>query len=82
VQPLSETLGLAIHEDEGLTSERSRQELRDTFQGLPANSVACTHGEVIQKLFAGSITCAKGAFWILDRLETGKLIPARYVDVP
>jgi len=82
VRPLATTLGLRIREDERLAPHRTGDELRQTLVQLPANTVVCTHGEVIERLFDGAVTCAKGGFWIIERHDDGRLVPARYVDAP
>jgi phosphohistidine phosphatase SixA len=82
VRPLATTLGLRIREDERLTPHRTRGRLHQTFVQLPADTVVCTHGEVIERLFDGAVTCAKGAFWIVERHDEGRLVPAFYVEAP
>jgi phosphohistidine phosphatase SixA len=80
VLPLAAALGLHVHEDERLTPAASSSDMRGAFREVPADSVVCTHGEVIERLFDGAVTAAKGAFWIVERDRDGRLVPAQYVD--
>ncbi len=82
VRPLAKTLGLTIVEDARLAGRCSGPELRDILQQLPANAVVCTHGEIIEKVFDDPVSCAKGAFWIIERRTGSQLVPALYVDAP
>ena len=52
VEPLAERLGLAVVVDDGrFTPNRSPKAVRKGFTDVGANSVVCTHGEVIAGLF-------------------------------
>ena len=82
VRPLAKTLGLTIVEDARLARRCSGPELRDILQQLLANAVICTHGEIIEKVFDDPVSCAKGAFWIIERRTGSRLVPALYVDAP
>ena len=81
VEPLAEGLGLHVVVDERLRPDCSAGALRETFGDVAANSVVCTHGEVIAQLFDDPVRCAKGAFWIVER-RGNKLIPSLYVEAP
>jgi phosphohistidine phosphatase SixA len=81
VTPLASTLGLEVDEDERLSPGCPAKAVRETFSTMPADSVVCTHGEVIERLFGGAVKCAKGAFWLVERRD-GKLFPTHYVKAP
>jgi phosphohistidine phosphatase SixA len=81
VEPLAEALGLRVLEDESFTPGRSRRAVRKAFGRIAANSVVCTHGEVIAALFDDSRTCAKGAFWVVER-RRNTYIASQYVQAP
>jgi 8-oxo-dGTP diphosphatase len=81
VEPLARALGMHVVEDERFTPNRSAKAVREAFGDSPANSVVCTHGEVITMLFDGTVKCAKGAFWIVERRK-GTFIPTLYVEAP
>jgi len=81
VWPLATTLGLPVREDERL-APNGVGDLRRVLLDVPAETVVCTHGEVIEQLFDGAPTCAKGAFWIVERHADGRLVPAEYVEAP
>jgi phosphohistidine phosphatase SixA len=81
VEPLADRLGLRVVEDERFTPDRSTEAVRKAFVDVAANSVVCTHGEVIAQLFDEPVRCAKGAFWIVDR-RGDTFNPNRYVEAP
>ena len=82
VEPLAKRLGLAVVVDDGrFTPNRSPKAVRKGFTDVGANSVVCTHGEVIAGLFDEPVSCAKGAFWIVER-RGDKFVPSRYVEAP
>ncbi len=51
VEPLARALGLHVVEDERFAPYRSAKAVREAFGESPGNSVVCTHGEVITRLF-------------------------------
>ena len=81
VVPLAERVGLDVVEDERFAPGHSSSSVRKAFGDVAANSVVCTHGEVISQLFDDPVRCAKGAFWIVERCG-GKFIPSHYVEAP
>jgi 8-oxo-dGTP diphosphatase len=81
VEPLAKAIGFRVFEDEGFTPGRSRRDLRKAFSEVAANSVVCTHGEVIAALLNNSAGCAKGAFWVVER-RGDTFIPSQYVEAP
>jgi phosphohistidine phosphatase SixA len=80
VEPLAEAIDLAVVEDDRF-SPNSRAIVRDAFADVAADSVVCTHGEVIVRLLGRQAQCAKGAFWVVERRE-GNFVPLRYVKAP
>jgi 8-oxo-dGTP diphosphatase len=81
VEPLAQTLGLLVAEDNDFTPDRATKAVRAAFAEVPNGSVVCSHGEVIARLFDGGAKCGKGAFWVLERRE-GRFVPLRYVEAP
>jgi len=81
VEPLAQTLGLQVVEDERFAPGRSANAVQQAFCNVRAGSIVCSHGEVITRLFDGTVKCAKGAFWIVERRD-GKFLPVCYVDAP
>ena len=81
VEPLADGLGVHVVEDDRFTPGRSRTAVRKAFSDVAADSVICTHGEVIAQLFDKPVRCAKGGFWMVER-RGDKFIPSRYVEAP
>jgi 8-oxo-dGTP diphosphatase len=81
VEPLAQSLGLPVVEDDDFTPGHSAKTVRAAFSDVPSASVVCTHGEVIARLLGRGTKCAKGAFWIVERRD-GKFVPVRYVEAP
>jgi len=81
VEPLGEALGLRVLEDESFTPGHSRRAVRKGFRDIAADSVVCTHGEVIAALFDEEVRCAKGAFWVVER-RGDTYIASHYVGAP
>jgi 8-oxo-dGTP diphosphatase len=79
VTPLATVLGLDVDEDARFSPDAQAVAVREAFSLVAADSVVCTHGEVIRVLFGGAVKCAKGAFWIVERRD-GSLFPTHYVD--
>jgi 8-oxo-dGTP diphosphatase len=80
VEPLAEAIDLDVVEDDRF-SPTSRAIVRDAFADVAADSVVCTHGEVIVRLLGREAQCAKGAFWVVERRD-GNFFPLRYVKAP
>ena len=81
VEPLAQALELELVEDERFTPDRPAKAVREAFAEVAAGSVVCTHGEVIARLFADRVKCAKGASWVVERRD-GKFVRLRYVEAP
>ena len=67
--------------DDGRFTPDGRARVRTAFGDVPADSVVCTHGEVIAGLFDGQTKCAKGAFWVVERRKRN-FLPVLYVEAP
>ena len=80
VEPLAQAIGLAVVEDDRF-SPTGGAIVRDAFSDVAADSVVCTHGEVIARLLGRQAQCAKGAFWIVERRD-GDFFPLHYVKAP
>lgn len=81
VRPLAEAAGLDIECREELARDASRRDALRLLRELPANSLLCTHREVIERLFDGEVTCEKGGAWLLER-RGRRWIPAAYLPRP
>jgi 8-oxo-(d)GTP phosphatase len=45
----------------------SRREILDLFGELSERTLVCTHREVFERVFRGSVTCEKAGTWIVER---------------
>jgi 8-oxo-dGTP diphosphatase len=81
VEPLAEASGLGIECREGLAPDASRRDVLRLLRGLPADSLLCTHREVIERLFDGDVTCEKGGAWLLER-KGRRWVPVAYLPPP
>jgi 8-oxo-dGTP diphosphatase len=81
VTPLATVLGLGVEEDARFSPSARAVAVREAFSLVAADSVVCTHGEIIRLLLGGAVKCAKGAFWIVERRH-GTLCPTHYVAPP
>jgi len=80
VEPLAEAIDLSVLEDDRF-SPTYPENVRDIFAGVAADSVVCTHGEVIVRLLGKQARCAKGAFWVVERRDCDFFL-VRYVKEP
>jgi 8-oxo-dGTP diphosphatase len=66
VMPLADALGLEVVRHEALTPEAPFEETIMLLETLADATLVCTHGEVIERLFDGSVQCEKGGTWLID----------------
>jgi phosphohistidine phosphatase SixA len=81
VEPLAEARGLGIDCREALAPDAAKRDTLRLLRGLPADSLLCTHREVIERLFDGEVTCEKGGAWLLER-EGRRWVPVAYLPPP
>jgi 8-oxo-dGTP diphosphatase len=81
VRPLAATLDLDVEEHDALRVGADPEERDALLWAVPEHAVLCTHGEVLEQLFEGEVTCEKGGFWVVRR-RAGRLLPLRYVAPP
>ena len=81
VEPLAEARGLGIDCREALAPDASKRDTLSLLRGLPADTLLCTHREVIERLFDGEMTCEKGGAWLLER-KGRRWVPVAYLPPP
>lgn len=81
VEPIARASGLDIECREELAPDASRRDTVTLLAELPATALVCTHREVIERLFAGAVTCEKGGTWLLER-RGRRWVPAVYLPPP
>jgi 8-oxo-dGTP diphosphatase len=67
VRPIAEASGLDIECREVLAPDASKRDVLRLLRELPADTILCTHREVIERLFDGEVTCEKGGTWLIER---------------
>jgi phosphohistidine phosphatase SixA len=78
VRPLAEARGLEIETRDELVPDARLEDIRALLDGLPAESLVCTHREVIERLFCGAVACEKGGSWALER-HASQWLPMEYL---
>ncbi|MDQ3381101.1 MAG: hypothetical protein M3546_12415, partial [Actinomycetota bacterium] len=58
--------------------DSSQESALALLEELPAESLLCTHREVVERLFDGDVQCEKGGAWVLER-HVGRWRPAMYL---
>lgn len=91
VEPLAGRLGLTLEMNESLREGASLEEALALIDGITANAVLCSHGDVIADLLDYLIAqrvlrpplpaTGKGAFWQIERSD-GRFVAARLVAAP
>jgi phosphohistidine phosphatase SixA len=81
VRALGLARGLPVELCDELAPDAPVEQTRALLDALPEHSLACTHREVFQRLFEGTVTCEKGAAWIVERRD-GQLVPTAYLPSP
>lgn len=81
VRALGLVRGLPVELRDELAPEAPLERTLSLLLSLPEHSLACTHREIFERLFQGTVTCEKGAAWILERRD-GELVPAAYLPSP
>ena len=78
---IADARGLAIELCEDLAPDASRADTLRLLGRLPDSALVCTHREVIDRLFAGKVTCEKGGAWLVER-RGRRWLPVEYVAPP
>ena len=65
VVPLARARGLEVECREELAPDASRRDTLALLAELPETALVCTHREVVERLFDGSVTVEKGGAWLL-----------------
>ncbi len=81
VRPLALALGLELECREELAPDGSGASALALLEELPAESLLCTHREVIERLFDGEVQCQKGGAWALER-HADRWRPTTYLPAP
>jgi phosphohistidine phosphatase SixA len=50
-----------------LGPDASRKDILALLAELPETTLVCTHREVLERLFRGTVTCEKGGTWLVER---------------
>lgn len=67
VRPLAEARGIEVELSEALSPDAPLEDATALLDELPDAALVCTHREVIEQLFDGSLTCEKGGTWVFER---------------
>jgi broad specificity phosphatase PhoE len=88
VEPLAAQVGLTVDDDADLAEGSGATGVVHLARTADRNTVACTHGDVVDDLLAGLALegvdvgsqprCAKGSTWVLD-VEDGRVVAAHYL---
>jgi phosphohistidine phosphatase SixA len=81
VRPLAEARGLAIEWREELAPDAPLEDTNALLDELPDDALVCTHREVIERLFDGTVACEKGGTWVVER-RGSRFVPTEYLPPP
>ena len=81
VVPLAASLGLAVDQHWELGPDSDVDDVLTLLIDLPETTLACTHREVVEKLFGWETPFEKGAAWVVERSGT-ELVPTLYLEAP
>ncbi|MDQ3380112.1 MAG: histidine phosphatase family protein [Actinomycetota bacterium] len=81
VRPLAVALGLELERRDALAPDSSQESALALLEELPAESLLCTHREVVERLFDGDVQCEKGGAWVFER-TAGRWHPTGYRAAP
>jgi phosphohistidine phosphatase SixA len=81
VIPIADANGIEIEPREELAPDAPRADTLSLLAELPADTLLCTHREVIEHLFDGEVTCEKGGAWLLKR-RGRRWKPVAYLSPP
>jgi 8-oxo-dGTP diphosphatase len=80
VRALALDRGLEVELSEDLGPDAPLAATRALLAELPEAALVCTHREVIERLFDGALTCAKGGAWLLAARD-GAWAPTAYLPL-
>lgn len=81
VLPLARVLELDVESRTELEPEVPKRRLLRLLGVLPPSALLCTHHEVFEALFGGTIKCEKGGAWLVER-RGGRWKPIAYLPPP
>jgi 8-oxo-dGTP diphosphatase len=81
VRHVADVCGIELELREELRADAPIASTRALLETLPDTALACTHREVIERLFGGAIACEKGGTWLLER-HGSTLVPVEYFPPP
>jgi len=81
VLALARRRGIEIECREEIKPDATRKEILDLLAELPEHTLVCTHREVFERVFGGTVTCEKGGTWILER-NGRRRVPAAVAYLP
>ena len=76
--PLARARGLEVVRHDALTPEAPLEETTALLETLADDTLVCSHREVIERLFDGSVKCEKGGTWLIDS-RRGRMRAIAYV---
>jgi len=81
VIPIAESRHVVIERRDELLPEAPLEAILELLDEFPDTTLVCTHREVILQLFEGELTCAKGATWVIERIDS-LWSPTLYIPPP
>ena len=81
VRPIARARRLEIEQRVELEPDAALPDILELLAELPDTTLVSTHREVIERLFAGEISCEKGGCLRLER-RRGRLVPVDYMPPP
>ena len=81
VRPLVRARGLQLERREELAPDAPLEDTKALLEELSDATLFCTHREVFERLFGGTIVCEKGGTWVVERRGSA-LVPIEYLPPP
>jgi 8-oxo-dGTP diphosphatase len=81
VRPLARARDLDLEVREELAPDAALVDTLALLATLPDAALVCAHREVVERLFAGRVSCEKGGLWVLER-RARSFVPTEYLAPP
>jgi len=81
VEPLAVARSLEVEPADELAPDAALDDVKALLERLDDATLACTHREVLDRLFDGRLACEKGGTWMVER-RGSLLVPVEYVPPP
>ena len=82
VEPLGRERGIEVQVHRALAEGAPVDETLALLERVPAGTVACTHGDVIENLVGRELESKKGSIWVLRRHDGGRPEPVAHLAAP